>query len=353
MSGNAARANARWGFLKAPFGTGKLLWIVSDANINSVRLGAELTQAIRQKRLDVRLALTFEHEYPDQLQALLSLEKTGLGYTSCDHPLAVQRVLQRLNPFAVIFTGAPPKPNLSRALSAVRHTMVVAAANEHHVDAKFEHVYPATESQAQTWHSSVVSPVVDFFSLLSAGQVDPNFKSLVNGSQERRLWWLHCSDSKRARSFIGQFRSQFCHDVLFVSGVNELDETINIKTWARTPLPPGALVWVDELKWLPAIAASVQAVHFTDFNSALFWQAMGGGGAVSCSAEVCLPKKNLIDAVEILRSSSAILETWQVYCNNPILMRSRADAARRRFWEERRLASTLNATLLQTIFDWD
>lgn len=353
LTGNVACANARWGWLTAPQAQGKLIWIVTGSSAASVRLGVEVARAIREKRLDVRLVLTFEREYCPLLEPLNGLKKMGWGYGPNDYSASVSRAISKLKPFAILFVGTPPKPNLSRALQFIPHKMVIAAENEYQVDATFDIIYPATVPQAQGWKALQLCPVVDFFSLLSEAQVDPNLKSLINGDQDRRLWWLHAYDSEFTREFIKSFNDRFPLDVLFVSGASAPSKGVPMSTWQRTPIPAGTNVWVDDLKWMPGIAACVTAVHFFDMTGVIFWQAMAGGSAISIKEAEMLPKKALTEAVAILDSTALVLEKWQAYCDNPILARKTADAARRFFWEERRLSVTMNATLLQNVFDWD
>lgn len=353
LTGNTARANARWGWLNAPQAQGKLIWIVTGSSAASVRLGVEVARAIREKRLDVRLVLTFEREYRSLLEPLSGLKKMGWGYGPSDYSASITRAISKLKPFAILFAGAPPKPNLSRALQTIPHKMVIAADNEYQVDATFDAIYPATELQARGWKTSQLYPVVDFFSLLSEAQVDPNLKSLINGDQDRRLWWLHADDSKFTREFIKSFNDKFPLDVLFISGAGASGESIRLATWQRTPIPAGSVVRVDDLKWLPAVAACVTAAHFFNMTEMIFWQAMAGGSAMSIKDATMLPKKILADAVIELDPKSLVLEKWQAYCDNPILARKMADTARRFFWEERRLSVATNAKLLQNVFDWN
>ena len=353
LTGNAARANARWGWLTAPQSSGKLIWIVAGSSAESVRLGVEVTRAIREKRLDVRLVLTFEREHQFLLAPLYSLKKTGWGYGPSDYSSSVSRALRKLQPFAIIFVGAPPKPNLARALQTIPHKMVIAAENKYHVDATFDFIYPATELQAQGWNTLHLSPVVDFFSLLSEAQIDPNLKSIVNGEISRRLWWLHADDASFINEFIKSFNIEFPRDVLFVSGSGALPASVRMSTWQRTPFPEGTIVWVDDLKWIPAVAACATASHFFCITASIFWQAMAGGSAISVKDARLLPKKTLAEAIAVLDGKTLVLEKWQAYCDNPILTRKMADTARRFFWEERRLSVITNRTLLQNVFDWN
>lgn len=359
LRGNRARAYGRWGFLRPPGSQGKVVWIRCGATRESVRLGIELLRAIRAKRLDIRLILTFEEEYPDLLVPLEELNRTGWGYGPCDHPAAVARAMERLAPYGVIFAGVPPGKHLARTLEQRARTLVVAAdaPNSH---GRFEYIYPATESQAATWNGQAHAPVVDLMSLLTEAQVDPNFKTLINGSMDRHVWWLHCDDHDYALAFIRALRQAFPESALFLSGavVASVPErevgrpVIRISAWTRTPLDTGMVVLVDDAKWLPAIAATCTAAHLHDMDRRVLWQAMAGGCAISCSDAHRLPKRGMGEAVLTVGEPESVMETWREYASNPILARSLGDGARRYFWGERRLAAEVNEELLQRVFEW-
>ena len=356
--GNAARARARWGYVRPPDAQGKVVWIVCGGMQPSVRLGVALLQSIRHKRLDIRLVLTLEESFDALLEPLQELKKTGWGYGPCDHPRAVKRVLQRLTPFGVIFAGVSPRPNLTQALmQAVPHTLVVDAAAPAH-EIKIELAYPADEAQARSWQGQPQAPTVDLASMLTEAQVDPNFKTLVNNGIERHLWWLHCASAADLQLFVATFRVEFPRDVLFVSGHAVLlcgtgfDPALRISTWQRDVIADGSIVWVDESKWLPAVAAVASAVHFQDLPRELLWQAMAGGCAVSCQDTDMLPKAALAQSVAEFQDAATVVRHWRDYADNPILARSRGDSARRDFWQERRLAADVNQELLQRVFEW-
>ncbi len=353
MAGNKAKANARWGRLRPPDVQGKVLWVVTGSTRDSVRLGVELVLAVRAKRLDVRLILTFEEEYPDLLQPLESLSKTGWGYGPADHSIAVNRVLTRLKPLGIIFAGVTPRPNLMRACATISHTLIIAA-NAPPTSA-IEQIYPASEAQAKLSQSHPQAPVVDFFSMLTEAQVDPNFKSLVNHGVERHLWWLHTNNTDYANQFAVAWRSQLPESVLFISGIVSatlIDHALPISQWQRNLIASGSVVLVDDSKWLPAIAAACTAMHLHQLDSPVMWQAMAGGCGISGHDVTRLPKHELSQAITEITDAAAVLMQWQAYRENPILARSRGDEARRQFWKERRLAADINEALLQRIYAW-
>lgn len=354
--GLRARKAARWGYLRPP-ASGKLIWLACGSDAHGIALGAELTQAIRKKRLDVQLVLTVEREIP-ALQSVQTLTKSAWGYAPSDHPRAVERALTRLNPFALIMCGAPPRKNLSAALTTVQHRLAIACAAPQS-PAAFEQAYPASEAQARSWPTESIGATVDLTSLLVEAQVDPNFRSLVNGSSPRHLWWLHSNEDGSLHGLAKRFRSVFGNDVLFVSGLapkrierSKRAAVKRISQWDRSVLGDGDIMLVDEPKWLPAVAAAVTATHLEAAPPRLLWQAMAGGAAISCNDQALLPKAHLGEAVAQIKSHEVLFYQWRAYRDNPILARSSADAARRKFWEERRLAARVNDELLERVFTW-
>ena len=351
------RKAARWGYIKPP-ATGKLVWLCSGADENSIALGVELTRAIREKRLDVQLVLSVEREIPALLNSLQPLPKTAWGYAPSDHPRAIDRALSRLNPLALIFCATAPRANLAGALSRIPHSIAVAAAMPGR-KTDFEYVYPASEAQAQSWHSQAAAPAVDMNSLLVEAQVDPNFRTLVNGSSMRHLWWLHSGDEAQARDLATRFSAVFSSDILFISGLPKVPQQRGATTrwkqisrWDRSALSDGDIVLVDDQKWLPAVAAAVTATHLEAPSSRVLWQAMAGGAATSCDDHAALPKSSLREALAEFKSHEVLLYQWRAYRDNPILARGSADAARRKFWQERRLAASVNAEFLERVFAW-
>ena len=358
LRGNKARANARWGWLRPPNVSGKVVWIVVGRTRKSIRLGVELLRAIRAKRLDIRLVLTFEEEHLDLLAPLEQLKKTGWGYGPSDHPIAVKRVLKRFAPYGVIFAGVTPKPNLAHACEQWLHTLIVAA-DPPTPTIECEYVYPATETQATLWDGQSQAPAVDLLTLLAEAQVDPNFKSLVNHGTERFLWWLHSDDHDYVNEFASSLREKLPDSVLFVSsgltttnGKEVLSNTLKISQWQRTKVENGQIVYVDDGKWLPAIAAACTAIHLQSMDPEILWQAMAGGCAISCHDVTTLPKADLVKAIAEFLDVNSVHEHWQEYRDNPILARNRGDDARRFFWQERRLAAEVNEELLQRVFEW-
>lgn len=351
LAGRRARANARWGLLVPPAPGGKVVWVAAGAGRDSVRLAVELVRALREKRLDLRLALTLEREYPELLRPLDAMPLAGWGYAPCDRPGAVRRALARLAPLGLIFAGRAPRPGLARASGAVRHRLVVGAPAP--ADAAFERVYPAAEDQTGG-DAATRAPAVNLLTLVMPAQLDPNFAALATGGAERRLWWWHGEAGALAR-FLPRFRDAFGADSLFVSGAaaQSTPATVRLSDWQREPLPESAVVAVDAPQWLPAVAAACAGAHFASRDDAALWQALAGGAAVSVAPPAALPKAAVAGAVERCADEDAVVAAWRRIAGSPAAARERRDAGRRAFWDERRLAARVRDELLARVFGWD
>ncbi|MHB1677501.1 MAG: hypothetical protein ACYCSS_08180 [Sulfuriferula sp.] len=334
-----SRIAARWGWLTPLGERGKVVWVMAGADRNSVRLAIELVRAIRDKRLDIRLILTFEQEYPDLLTLLDDCDKTGWGLAPCDHPRALTRALQRLAPFGIVVVNAQPRPHLTGLLAQRDRVLVVNPPQT--VDFSCERIYndPANSN----------SGGADMQAILAQAQIDPNFKSLINQGNERHLWWLHGATAEMSAALAEQLLAQTPDDVLFVSGIRPLKDSLAISAWDRNPISGGRIVWIDDEKWLPAISAAVTATHFAQIDPVIIWQAMAGGAAISCAIYEELPKTELRSAITACNNP---LPLWQSYRDNPILTRQQGDSARRLFWQERRLAETESQELVTRVFEW-
>lgn len=348
--GDTARVAARWGYLRRPADRGKLIWLQCGSNDDSIELGSELAAAIRDRRQDVQLVLTAERATPVLDTRLHGLARSAWGYAPSDRPVALARAFARLEPFALIFCGVSPRPNMAQTAAQVKHVLAVAPPTCAGL-AAIERAYPATEMQEHACQRCPQAERADLQTILVEAQVDPNFVTLVNGPHSRHLWWLHSTHAQRAAEFARQFRQRFADDVLFVSGAWPQTATL-ISRWDRSVLAPGSIVAIDENKWLPAIAASATATHLESAASRVLWQAMAGGAAVTHDSGCALPSRELIAVLGEARDHALVFDTWQRYRDDPILQRRHADAARRAFWDERRRAARVNEELLARVFAW-
>lgn len=375
LAGRHARANARWGHLRAPADTGRVLWIHTGAAETSVRIGAELLGAIRQRRHDLRLVLTFEEDYPQALEKRLrGLKKIGYGYGPCDAPRAIRRSFERLDPFALLCVDAVA-PNLlreaqRRGVHSIAFNAPLSPDMAGREDA-LEACYPRDARQAADWTASgrcpAISPPADPLSLLVEAQVEPTFRAVVSGTQAPGLAWMNLASMDEFRPCAQAWRGSPLADasVLFVSvdtgtraaasppaGLN----AIRLSTWDRTPLAPGTLVWVDEPRWYPALAVSSDFIHLASAPREVLWQALAGGVPVSFRALAAIPALAHDGegdaAFPCDPDLTEALARWAAYRADSMGARRQGDVGRRRFWEERRRSGRVLEQLLQRVYDW-
>lgn len=356
--GERAKANARRGFLLPPRGEGKVVWFKAGASADSVLLACELLGAVRDRRIDVRLALTFERDYAEIIEPRVrGLRKIGLGYGPGDRPAAVRRVMQRLAPFGLLLVDTQPHPRLLRAATAAGTHLV--AFNTPPGTVAVEAAYPCDERQARLWQSSALATHVaepaDPLALFAEAQADTTLRSLAEAGQESlKLWWWHGPAAGLA-DFVRHWRSSplAAAGVLFVSS-EERDAPaaadVSVSAWDRSPLPPGRVVAVDDARWYAAVASAVDAGHLETATRRTVWQALAGNSAFSIGPGQTDGAGS--DSTPVLTDTDAVLREWLELGAAPVEARRRGDAARRRFWGERRRAQRVMDELLQRVFDW-
>lgn len=370
-AGERARANGRWGLLQPPPGSGKVIWVKAGASTESVLLAAEITRAIREKRLDVRLALTFERDHPSAWESRLrGLKKIGVGYGPCDLPRVVRRVLRRFAPLGVVSVDTVVAPHLGTALASNGIHHVVVAADPPATPLSIESVFPANRRQTQAWESqpqaSAVNAGADLLTLLAEAQVDPNFRTAI-GAAERGVWWVHGLDSADAETLARAWRSSYLgtRDLLFVSPLDPAQAAtltsvftrqgavLSLSAWTRAPIAPGTVVVVDETRWLPAVAVSSNAIHLVRSDRLTFWQALTGGCPLSLAQQGPLAYLNdAAPALLVTDDIARVLHEWQAHADAPIAARKQGDELRRLFWQERRRAAEVAESFLQHVYDW-
>lgn len=365
LRGDHARANARWGHVRPPTGSGKLIWIKAGASRDSVRVAVELLRALRERRLDVRLVLTFEEDYPDLLETRLNgLQKVGLGYGPCAARAAVRRTLARLQPLGIICVDHAPGGALySEAQARGVHVidyLVPEASDGNAVEA----AYPLDAAQATAWSAvkgvHVARPADPLAQLVEA-QVEPTFRVLVSGGAEPLLGWAHLQPAQFP-ALVAAWRRwpQQAESILFVSwaGAGALPElrreappTLRISDWQREPIGPGSLVLIDEPRWAPALAVSVQAIWLAGPDRYIRWQAMAGGVPLAFAAPELQPPECPAE-LPIEQTPEGFLARWSGTLTDPMGARRLGDVARRRVWEERRRSAQTVEDLLQRVYAW-
>jgi len=360
LKGEHARANARLGFLRPPAGESRLVWIKAGGTRDSVRLGVELLGAIRQKRHDLRLVLTFEEDYADILEPRVAgMQKIGLGFGPCDRRRVVRRTWERLSPFGVILVDTAFPENLAHlAHTAGAH---LVAFNTAPGRVPVEAAYPVDLTQQAAWAeagtAAHLAEPADPHSLFVEAQVDTTLRTLVTGGEERELWWWQGSGSD-AVDFIARWRASALSDngILFASADGDpLDDggaDLAISRWGREPLAPGRVVRVDDTRWFGAIASAVNAGHLAQAAQTTLWSALAGGSAISIRPGLCTLHEALAKNLRQCEDNEAVLALWAGYREAPTEGRRQGDVCRRLFWDERRKLQKTIDEFLQRVFDW-
>ncbi|PKY10561.1 hypothetical protein B1757_08245 [Acidithiobacillus marinus] len=361
-AGRQGQANARWGWIKAPGERGPILWMQSFTAADEQRLGVELARAIAEKRRDLRMVMTFEQEYPQMLQQHTEgIERLGYGFGPCDHPQAVERTLDKLSPLRYLALGRAPRQVLSAALERRKVPSILMAADPGNSrPTLLEAIYPRDSAQAELWQGKIAASLlqepVDFATLFTIAQVDPNFRSMISGTEEGLLWWVQGLSGTQwqvwRQAWLASSLSR--RGILFLGGQETPQDLPKLSRWQRQPLPAGSLLAVDEERWYPALAAAAQAVHLQSASSFLQWQVYAGSRPVSVHPGVIVNAISHLDAgaVEVLDQPAQVLQHWQDLSADVMTARQRGDATRRVFWQERRLAGERLPEFLQRVFDW-
>ncbi len=361
-AGRKAQANARWGWIKAPGDRGPVLWMQSFSDADQQRLGIELAKAMAETRRDLRMVMTFETEHPALLeQYTAGVERLGYGFGPCDHPRAVERMLERLTPLRYLALGRVPRPRLAAALGRAEIPSVLMAAEPGpHVPTLVEAIYPRDIRQAEAWTGcGLTAPVqepVDFSTLFTIAQVDPNFRAMVRGTEDGPLWWIQGLNAVQWAGWRSAWAASPLsrQGLLFLGGTDAPADLPRLSQWRRTPLPTGSVIVVDADRWYPALSAAAQAVHLQMASPLLQWQVYAGSRPISVSPGVILNAAEQLDADTILtlEKPAQILGHWQALRGDVMAARQRGDATRRILWQERRHAGERLPEFLQRVFDW-
>ncbi|WP_076755208.1 glycosyltransferase N-terminal domain-containing protein [Ectothiorhodosinus mongolicus] len=347
LQGQSHRARARMGRISAPGQKGRVVWLKAGATPTSVRLAAELTGALREKRLDIQLVMTFEQEYAREIAPRVQgLRRFGLGYGPCDQPAVVQRVLDRLKPLGVILVDTVQGPELLRQ-SALGGIPVIAY-NTPPLGFEVTTACPRDAAQHASWQESgqaqQLLSAADPTTLWVESHTQATLRSMLPA--HTAVFWWHGPQSHWPMFHRSWQASSLSDDsVLFVSlsgrGEWALDETVaqsfehGLQRWDRHSFAKGQIIHMDHARWLPAVVSAAWAAHLIHPGQALMWQALAGSLALSDES-----------------TPEAVLADWQESVQAPMQRQQRADANRRRFWEERRHAREVVDVVLQQVFDW-
>lgn len=344
--GAAGRANARLGFLAPLKGRGKVIWIKTDADRTAFWLAVELTRAIRERRQDARIIVTFEHEYPEFLVSLEGLPKVAVGFGPADTKSITARVLATLEPVGVIAIHEALRPCLAKEL----HNRGIPCVVVHGLpDAGVGAAgFPGSADEQRAWGVRAVAPA-PFVSLLVEAQVEPVFQG-VAGAHARALWWISDVPLAEVDRVIHRWHQSALSqtDVLFIGSTKE--DHVRLSAWKRDPFAPGTVIMVDDSRFWPALAVSCAGIHVIRPSEPLLWQVLAGGHPVSTENIEAL---GLLSRPPLVESANDdIFVHWESLLLNPGEARRLADAVRRFFWNERRQAAAATEMLLSRVYAW-
>ncbi|MFO8003600.1 glycosyltransferase N-terminal domain-containing protein [Thioalkalivibrio sp.] len=349
--GLGKRARARLGLLTPPEGRGRLLWIKAGASPDALRLGVELLGTVRDRRRDLRLVMTFERDDPDLLRARLRpWQRVGIGYGPCDRPRVVTRVLARFQPCGIILAESEPPANLlARTLAPVAAIGTAAAS------VPVATAWPVSAPSWRDWqangHAGELMPPADPQARLAEAQADVVLRTLAGGG-DRRLWWWH-GRAQQWPDWLAAWRGMAtaADDILMASFADTgvpAEAALSVTAWDRSSLAGGSVLHIDDRRWFAAAASAADGVHLADPARDVLWQALAAGCAVSLGAEAAAASL----PVPVLTAPGAVIDRWRGLRGDENQRRSLGDAARRRFWEERRQVDANLSALMDRVWTW-
>lgn len=368
FQGHRTKANARCGFLTPPAGAGRLIWIKCGSAHEDIRQGFALLEAVRQARLDVRLVLSYEREYPESVDPIVGRHaKTAVGYGPSDVTAVVRRVLERFDPLGIILVGRQQSEQLlCMATRKNVHTLWVDPGKDY--KAPIERVVVAKANHAEAWRAMMEPSsctVADLLTTVVQAQVEPQFAAVVRGAENNRLWWIHGIEPADAEGAIRYWLqspvaadgvlclSDSCFSPLAVDG-RQFPETRCMSRWQREALPAGTVLVVDEARWVPALAASCDGIHLEAVKRADFWQLLALGQPGSCSARLFPDLLSITPELELAQYGhiNEVVNSWASVKTLSVEQRHQADTRRRLFWNYRRAALAGADELLQWVYSW-
>lgn len=381
LNGNNARANARLGLVRPPEGTGKIVWLVADETYDSVLISTTLLAAIREKRKDVRLVLTYQTEYQDLIIKHMSgLSKIGFGFGCGDSHFAIKQMLKRLTPFAIIFIGHSPSKTMMKALRNTPeiHKIAFQTGTESIGDGSddfFEACYPHSLSAATKTNSrsvdsdAVISKPFNVLTRLVQSQIDKQLGSMLCGESKNALFHVHNIDKNKLRDFLTNWKSsELSQNSLLAFSFSKIDSTtlisvqksvkklglspVLLSKWNQKPLTKNEIIIADEDKWFAAICASSAESHLFNTTAFHLWQAISSGSVITLDKDVKNKPSGFDTVISNVEFTHDLISTWKSHLNNPALARKITDQTRQLFWSERREAEMQVDTFLQRVYDW-
>ena len=392
LRGQSSRANARRGYIRPPIdpqalnkssrqGKSQVIWIKTDGDYTSVLLAAELLGAIRQKRLDVRLVLTFEDDYPEIYRSRFrAMAKIGVGYDVCDLNSALVRALERLEPLGVITVGKALGNNLVEQLHQKKiHSIAFQTScgqGKSFPAQSIEASYPAYHSlKPDKEMAAYQAEPTDMTTLVVNPQVEPTLGKALGLTETQSIYWAHLpkntSNPLMVQTLLKLWRDSglseqhflcLSMDDSFGQGLATLEQWKNHKDvqvillsqWDRQPLKKPHILLMDEARWMPALSSIADACYVHQYRSLPVWQIIASGTQLYFERDGDFP----LPVQQGGQCKATSLQDWVELISRgekeKIEIESRNDGDRRRkyFWEERRKAQLILDELLQRIYDW-
>ena len=377
LQGNKAKANARLGLVRPPEGTGKVIWLVAGETYSSVLMAAALLAAIREKRKDVRLVLTYEQEYQDIIVEHMSgLSKIGFGYHCGDSQYAANQMLTRLSPMSVIIVGTQPKKTFLHVLdkNTSIHKLLFQTNRNYENICKtkhaFEACYPDIINYSGTKNKSCEAeyPPMSILTRLVQSQVDQQLGSMLCGEESDALFHVHNLKPDCFNDLLSSWRSssKLANSLLAISIYNLTDtdldklkasiiasgfEAVKLSDWNQQPLESHQIVIADDNKWYAALCASSKATHVFNTEDFYLWQSLASGAVVTVDNTLA-EKLTFFSEIDSIETLDSLTQSWCDLLEDTLLQRKKSDALRKHFWEHRRQAESQMHEFLQRVYDW-
>lgn len=375
FTGNKSRANARLGLVRPPEGTGKLIWLVADDTFDSVLMASALLAAISEKRLDVRLVLTYQAEYQDVIiEHMSGLKKIGFGFGCGDNKFAAQKMLKRLSPFAIIFVGSEPQKTLMHALEKKPSIHKIAfqfRPKQQAESAFYEACYPESISKntINTQTCDYTSGPFNVLTRLVQSQVDKQLGSMLCGEAVNGLFHVHNIDEKNIGDMLSlwsksDISKQSLLALTFTNvNFNEISSLKNqiikfgytpvlLSQWKQNPVSVNEIIIADDEKWYAALCTSSVSTHLFKTSAFYFWQAVSSGAVVTLDEVNNAIADSFEDVLYRANTFVDVISYWSELTNKPLLQRNTSDVIRKIFWSERRESEKQVNELLQRVYDW-
>ena len=367
LMGRSERILARWGRFRAPGGPGPLVWGYAPSCAQAATV-AELVRGIRSVRVDVRAVVMAESGCGETIRPILAdYPGTAAAPAIAGHPRAARSCIQRLEPSGLLAVGSLPPAGILKGVANEDVPVAAVGAEPPTTTPKylrFAHVVPVGEAQAARWSAAGVPPEepVDLEALLVRTDVEPTMRAaLIPGDDRRLLWTDGLPTAPEAReAFLSRWSTAQRTLVVATPEPPEVGgrPIVALSRWDayRRPVEPGTVVWMDEERWLPAVAASAFAAALWRGERHALWQALAAGVPALVGDKADEQLRDLGVPMDTGALTAPDWETveaqWGEWEGHPFAWRDQQGRARRTFWEVRQRAEQGMAVLDRWADGW-